>query len=71
MDNGVKDLLTKHLVYATSPECPFCGGTMLPLKIVGNGNKLFNAELYDNGIGILRACDLCGTVKFYPKNQKG
>lgn len=55
----------------TTPKCPFCGGTMLPLKYCADsyGNMTYAARLYYQD-GWLKACSQCGIVKFYPDEKE-
>ena len=72
MDDELKKTIERNAVYNTAPKCPFCGGTMLPLRYLVNdyGAKTETALLYDYAVGRLKACNRCGIVKFYPDGNE-
>ena len=73
MDDELKKMFERNFICNTAPKCPFCGGTMLPLKYLADAdnNPLMtsSAWLYDEVPGELKACDNCGVVKFYPDKE--
>lgn len=74
MDDELKKMFDRNFIYNTAPKCPFCGGTMLPLKYLADAdnNPLMTsaAWLQDDISGKLKACDNCGIVKFYPDKKE-
>lgn len=74
MDEELKKLFDRNWIYNTAPKCPFCGGTMLPLKYLvdADNNPLMSSLVWlpDDISGKLRACDQCGIVKFYPDKKE-
>ena len=71
--DSLKKTLERNHIYSTAPKCPFCGGTMLPLKYLADAdnNPLMTSSVWlpDDISGKLRACDDCGIVKFYPDKE--
>lgn len=74
MDEELKLLMNRNFIYSTAPKCPFCGGTMLPLKYLADAdnNPIMTSKiwLHDDISGMLRACSICGIVKFYPDKKE-
>lgn len=66
MTSSSKETLAKNYIYNNAPECPFCGGHMLPLTYCadGHGNTTANVMLFDEHKE-LKACDRCGIVRIY------
>lgn len=66
MASSLIDTLTKNYMYNNAPECPFCGGRMLPLTycVDGHGNSTAHVMLFDKHKE-LKACDQCGIVRIY------
>ena len=74
MDDELKKMFDCNFIYNTAPKCPFCGGTMLPLKYLANAdnNPLMTSSVWlpDDISGKLKACSICGIVKFYPDKKE-
>ena len=66
MASSLIETLTKNYMYNNAPECPFCGGRMLPLaySVDSHGNSTAHVTLYDEHKQ-LKACDQCGIVRIY------
>ena len=71
MSDSLKKTFERNFIYNTAPKCPFCGGTMLPLSYLADmyGDTCSAVWRYDEVLGVLRACDNCGIVKFYPDEE--
>ena len=71
--DSLKKKLERNHIYYTAPKCPFCGGTMLPLKYLADADNnpvmTSAAWIYDKVPGELKACDNCGIVKFYSNEE--
>ena len=71
MDDELKKTLNRNFIYHTAPTCPFCGGAMLPLTYVADENGPWTDRVYqfEDRKGVLKTCDGCGIVKFYPDEE--
>lgn len=72
MNFELKKLTERNHIYNTASTCPFCGGTMLPLKYAADlyGPWMNGVYLFGDISGDLKACNQCGIVKFYPRDGR-